>query len=611
MEEMIPEEVLIPATIRLLIVDDSRAIRAQFRDQFEKAGYQVDLAENGKVALEKIYHLRFDLVLLDVEMPGMDGIKVLSIIRRSFSKFDLPVIIATSRDAANEVARAFERGSNDYITKPVQPVVLQARIENQLLQKQAANYLKFAKKHLEKEVRQRTAQLEEANSQLNYRANYDLLTGLPNRAMAYSFLEQRVRDAHRNGEELGVIFIDLDHFKKVNDTLGHAAGDKLLKEVACRLTGCVREADTIARLGGDEFLLILAQGRTGKLDAAFVAARILERFSEPFSLDGQKVFVTASLGGAIYPDDGKGADTLMANADAAMYQSKSDGRHALSFFSKNLTRDADRRLQLEYQLRHALDRNEMSLLYQPIVRCNSGDVDKFEALLRWETPELGIVYPDEFIPIAESTGLIVPIGEWVLESVCEKLKYWREQGERNLRAAVNISAAQFRKGANLAAVVASVLDKNSLPPDSLELEITEGLCLHDTQETFDTLNVITAMGVRLSMDDFGTGYSALSYLRRFNFDVLKIDRSFIQDVLTNEKDSTLVNAIIAMAHGMGLEVVAEGVEEELHVCFLKERNCDYIQGYFFSRPLMDDAFSDFLNQRRAMSLESSVVSLLA
>jgi len=605
-------EVVTEKPARLLVVDDSRAIRAGLCDQLEKAGFHVESAEDGKVALEKIYRSRFDLVLLDVVMPRMDGMKVLNVIRRSFSKFELPVIMATSRDAAEEVARALGMGANDYVTKPVEAVVLEARIENQLLQKQAASYLKSARKHLKKEVRQRTAQLEEANQQLNHQANYDLLTGLPNRTLAYDRLQQMLRAAHRHGEELGVMFVDLDHFKAVNDMLGHAAGDNLLKEAASRLTDCVREVDTVARLGGDEFLLILGQGRRAKLDVAPVATRILERFSETFSLDGQEASVTASLGVAIYPGDGKDADSLMANADTAMYKSKSDGRHALSFFSKDLSKNADRRLQLESQLRHALDRDEMLLLYQPIVRGDSGRTVKFEALLRWESQALGVVYPDEFIPVAENTGLIVPIGEWVLEKACEKLKEWRERGRRNLRAAVNISASQFRKGVNLATVIASVLDRNGLPPDVLELEITEGLFLRDTPETSRMLTAITDMGVRLSLDDFGTGYSALSYLRRFNFDVLKIDRSFVQDVLTNEKDATLINAIISMAHGMGLEVVAEGAEEEVHVRFLQARNCDYIQGYFFSRPLPEEAFSDFLNQEGEMeehSIDSSVVPI--
>lgn len=603
MTKMDLPEVLKQKTAHLLVVDDSRAIRAGLCDQLEKAGYRVDSAEDGKSALEKIYRSRFDLVLLDVVMPRMNGMKVLNVIRRSFSKLELPVIMATSRDAADEVAKALDLGANDYVTKPVEPIALNARIENQLLQKQAASYLKSARTHLKKEIRQRTFQLEEANRQLNYQANYDLLTGLPNRTLAYDRLQQMLHEAHRHGEELGVMFVDLDHFKAVNDTLGHAAGDKLLEEASRRLIECVRDSDTVARLGGDEFLLILGKGRKAKLDVTPVAMRVLDRFSEPFILDGQEASVTASLGVAIYPDDGEDADTLMANADVAMYQSKSDGRHALSFFSKDLAKDADRRLQLETQLRHALDRDEMFLLYQPIVRGDNGHTVKFEALLRWESQALGAVYPDEFIPVAESTGMIVPIGEWVLEKACEKLKYWRGQGRRDLRAAVNISASQFRKGVNLVDIVASVLAKNGLPADSLELEITEGLFLHDTQEITKTLNAITDMGIRLSMDDFGTGYSALSYLQRFNFDVLKIDRSFVQDVLTNEKDVTLINAIIAMAHGMGLEVVAEGAEEEAHIRFLQERNCDYIQGFFISRPLSEDAFFDFINQENEMEKE--------
>lgn len=605
-----------PKAKRLLIVDDSRSIRNGLCIQLENAGFSVGLAKDGKAALEKIYRTSFDLVLLDVVMPGMDGMRVLDIIRHSFSKLELPVIMATSLDTADEVARALDLGANDYVTKPLEPIVLIARIENQLLQKQAASFLKTARIRLKKEIRQRTAQLEEANQKLNYQANYDLLTGLPNRALAYDRLQQMLKEAQRNNHELAVMFVDLDNFKAVNDTLGHAVGDKLLKEAADRLTGCVRGGDTVSRLGGDEFLLVLGQGqRQGhscRLDVTPIAMRILDEFSKPFIIGEREVSVGTSLGVATFPFDGENAGTLMANADVAMYQSKSGGRHALSFFSKDLARAADRRMLLEMQLRHALERDEMYLLYQPIVSGDNSRVVKFEALLRWESDVLGYVYPDEFISLAESTGQIVPIGTWVLEKACEKLKDWRGQGEKNLRAAVNISAAQFRKGVNLVDIVTSVLDRNGLPPDALELEITEGLFLHDTPEISNTLSAFAGMGVRLSLDDFGTGYSALSYLRRFNFDVLKIDRSFIQDILVNEQDATLVNAIIAMAHGMGLEVVAEGVEEEAQIHFLQQRNCDFIQGYFFSRPLPEGEFLDFLNQKgntEKRITKSSVVPL--
>ncbi|MCP4042244.1 MAG: bifunctional diguanylate cyclase/phosphodiesterase, partial [Gammaproteobacteria bacterium] len=375
---------------------------------------------------------------------------------------------------------------------------------------------------------------------------------------------------------------------------------------------CVREIDTVARLGGDEFLLILSQGSAERLDVTPVTTRILSRFAEVFIIDGQEVSTTASLGVAIYPGDGEDVDTLTSNADIAMYQSKSDGRHAFSFFSKDLAKGIDRRMQLEAQLRNALGRNELSLHYQPIIHAEHGRTVKFEALLRWQCEALGPVYPDEFIPVAESTGLILPIGGWVLEQVCEKLKDWRARGHKKLRAAVNISASQFSQSANLANTIADMLEANGLPPDALEIEITEGLFLHETPAIFNTLQAIREMGIGLSLDDFGTGYSALSYLRRFDFNVLKIDRSFVQDVLTDERDATLVNAIIAMAHGMGLEVVAEGAEEEAHIRFLRERNCDYIQGYFFSRPLPEEAFLAYLNEESKLEKrfpESSFVPL--
>ncbi len=609
MKTMDISQLLTEKAAKLLVVDDSRAIRAGLCVMLEQAGYQVDTAEDGKQALEKVYQQDFDLLLMDVVMPKMDGLQALSILRHSYSKLDLPIIMATSRNSAEEVAKGLELGANDYVSKPLDEVVLKARVENQLLQKQAAFYLRSASSHLEREVKRRTSQLQVANQQLDYQANYDLLTGLPNRALAYDRLQQMIYKAQRNNEKLGLMFVDLDDFKTVNDTLGHAAGDLLLQQTAKRLLACARESDTVARLGGDEFMLILAQGSNGKLDVTPVAQRILQSFSDPFNLDGQQASVGTSLGAAIYPSDADDIETLIANADVAMYKSKSEGRHKLNFFSSDMAKVAERRLQLENELRHALQHDEFELVYQPIIDAQNAGLAKFEVLLRWQNETLGTVPPDEFIALAESSGAIVPIGEWVLNKAAENLSKWRCLEKQNLRAALNISPVQFHDGERLIASLSTALERYDLPADSLEFEVTEGIYIRESEEILKTLNNISQMGVSLSLDDFGTGYSSLSYLRRFDFDILKIDRSFVNNILNNDKDALLVKSIITLANSMGMDVVAEGVEELAQSRFLQQANCDYVQGYFFSRPLKEHEFLAFYQQSKVSKTTGMKLSI--
>ena len=577
---------------RVLVVEDSRSVRRRICRELAAQAYDVREAQDGKTALGMIYEDGFDIVLLDVVMPGLDGLAVLNIIRRSYSKPELPVVMVTSRTEAGDLAYALAQGANDYVTKPIDTVVLLARIENQLMHKEAMRMLRGARAQLEWEVHKRTAQLQ-------HQANYDQLTGLPNRNLAKDRMEQIVLRARRNDHAFSVMFLDLDGFKGINDSLGHPAGDELLVEAARRLNACVRETDTVSRLGGDEFLIILSPGHTGKMDAGVIASRILARFGDPFEVGGRHVTVTASIGVAIYPSDGEDVDTLMRNADAAMCQAKSDGRHTMQCFSAEMTVRAQRRLLLEHHLRQALPRNELSLQFQPIVCARSRGVAAAEALLRWEAPGLGSISPAEFIPVAEATGLIVPIGAWVLNEACRHLRGWRDLGWGQLRVTVNVSARQFRKDVDLFGAVAAAVRDSGIPPQTLELEITEGLLLRDDEHTAHILQDLKKMGVRISLDDFGTGYSALEYLRRYDFDVLKMDRSFVRNVLTRERDAALVAAIVAMAHRLGIRVVAEGAEEEPQFQFLHGRDCDFIQGYYFSPPLSPKLFADYLGEKDA------------
>ncbi len=430
---------------------------------------------------------------------------------------------------------------------------------------------------------------------LQRQANFDEVTGLPNRLLALDRLRSAVVSAHRHQRKVGVLFIDLDHFKKINDTLGHATGDQVLRMAADRLTSCVREEDTVARLGGDEFTVILPN-MTSASHTEPVIHKILDTFSQSFVLDRHEAFVTASVGVTVFPDDGDDPHVLMQNADAAMYRAKEHGRDTFQFFTRELNQRAMERMRLESHLLHALDRNELDLHYQPIVDIRSRKVVGTEALLRWSNEELGSVHPERFIPLAEDTGLIVPIGRWVLDTACQQLRQWREMGLPPLRLSVNISSRQFR-GKGLVEAVSQALEKHGIVAQCLELEITEGLLMDELPQTRETLHALDALSVRLALDDFGTGYSSLSHLKKFPVDTVKIDKSFIQDVSTDPGDATVVEAIIAMAHRLNLQVIGEGVETDDQLEFIRARGCDLAQGYYFSEPLPPGEFARWVTNK--------------
>ncbi|MBI5416224.1 MAG: EAL domain-containing protein, partial [Candidatus Omnitrophica bacterium] len=436
---------------------------------------------------------------------------------------------------------------------------------------------------------------KEYERRLIHEAHFDGLTELPNRLLALDRLSQALVRARRKKQMVAVMYIDLDRFKMVNDTLGHPVGDKLLVEAARRLTSSVRESDTVARLGGDEFLIILQdfQGESQRQIVA-LAQEILGLFSNPFTCEGKEAFVTASIGITIYPDDGDDATVLLRNADAAMYKAKGEERNAFRFFTPGMNQEAIERMEMEYHLRHALEKKEFSLHDQPLVEAKSKKIIGAEALLRWNNPRLGSVPPDRFIPVAEDTGIIIPITDWILEEACREAKGWQEAGEApSLRIAVNISSRHFVAG-DLVRAVSGALKENKLSPEALELEITERLLIENPGKALSVLYELSRIGVRLSLDDFGTGYSALSYLKEFPFQTLKIDRAFIRGITIEKKDVALVRAMIAMSHGMGLKVVGEGVETEPQLELLRSLGCDWIQGYYISKPVPSEQFRRFL-----------------
>lgn len=424
---------------------------------------------------------------------------------------------------------------------------------------------------------------KEYEERLLHQANFDDLTDLPNRVLAADRLAQALARARRNGTSAGVMFIDIDYFKLVNDTLGHAIGDELLIQAAQRLVSCVRDTDTVARFGGDEFMVIMPDlDSDAQLDV--ITEQVLESFTQPFSLAGHEIVVTASIGLTLYPDDGEDPHMLFRNADAAMYHAKDEGRNTYRFFTPEMNKKALRRLELETQLKYALERGELSIQYLPIVDTVSGRLQGAEALLRWENAELGYVSPNTFIPIAEETGLIGPIGEWVLIESCKEAGRWQEAGGKTLQLAVNVSSRQFW-GANLLGAVKYAIAAGGIPGRALTLEINEQLLLEDPPATGSVMADLADVGVQFAVDDFGTGFSSIGYLQRFHFDALKLDRTFVRDVALDGDNATLATAIIAMAHGLGLRVIGEGVETEEQLAFLRRCECDMVQGYLFSKPL--------------------------
>ncbi|MBI3571271.1 MAG: EAL domain-containing protein [Gammaproteobacteria bacterium] len=441
-----------------------------------------------------------------------------------------------------------------------------------------------------------------AEERLSFLAYYDVLTGLPNRALLLDHLKQATIEADRIGRLVAVMFLDLDRFKVINDTLGHHVGDALLKGVAERLQACVRPGDTISRLGGDEFTVILADVANAD-DVARVARKILDSFVQPFRVEDQDLFTTASVGITLYPFDVHDPEGLLKNADAAMYHAKEQGRNSFKFFTAELNVRAERRLKLETALRRALEREELSLHYQPQVDMKDGRLVGMEALLRWQSPELGNVSPAEFIPIAEETGLILPIGDWVLREACRQIKAWHATkfSFSKMQVAVNISGKQLRQK-DFPDRVQKVLLETNLEPRYLDLELTESLLMVDAEETGDIMHVLHDMGISFSVDDFGTGYSSLSYLKRFPIDILKIDQSFVRDIASDPNDVAIVKTIIAMAHTLSMRVIAEGVETYEQLVFLRDQDCDGSQGYYCSKPLAANDFTELLADWERISL---------
>jgi diguanylate cyclase (GGDEF)-like protein/PAS domain S-box-containing protein len=675
----------------VLVVDDDATMRVLVAETLEPDGIEVAEAHDGPAALAALHARTPDLVLLDVQMPGVDGFSVCEEIRALPAGADLPVVMMTGLEDVDSIRRAYEVGATDFVTKPLQWLILAHRVRYLLRasvnlaelrrgRERLANAQRLARMgswrmdlpslemHASEELLalnglppntpvsarrllqcvhpddrdalekasaecgrggaplhadhravlpdgterilhsqarlivdsdgrpvavegtvQDITERKRAEEQIRYLAYHDSLTGLGNRRLFKERLAMAVATARRNEWRAGILFLDLDHFKRINDTLGHSVGDELLQGVADRLVASVRETDVvtrdmpsaISRLGGDEFTILL-EGIHDAQDLAKVARRILESLQRPFHLSGHEVVISGSIGITAWPEDGDDVEALLRNADTAMYHAKEQGRNNYQFYAQSMNAVALKRLILEGKLRRALEHDEFEVQYQPKVSLATGAVTGLEALVRWRDPELGLVLPGEFIPIAEETGLIVPLSDWVARAVCLQLAAWRDRGRRLVPIAVNLSAHQFRTG-KLEEKIGAMLRETGVAPELLELEITESTLMQDEPRVVAALEALRAQGMRISIDDFGTGYSSLAYLRRLPVDTLKVDRSFVQGIAANEGDAALTAAIVSMARALGLRTVAEGVETEAQRDLLRGFGCDEMQGWLVSK----------------------------
>lgn len=569
--------------MRVLVAEDDPVSAKLLESMLTKWGYDPVMTRDGNEAWNVLQDANPPrLAIIDWMMPGMDGVTICNKIRLAGNKPYIYAILLTARGRQQDIRDGLDAGADDYVVKPFDPNELKARLQNgvRIIELQGA--------------------LEYTKEALREQATRDPLTGLPNRTMLHESLEQSINNAVRNGEMLAVIYLDLDNFKFVNDTLGHTFGDTLLMAVGERLRKCLRFGDTLARMGGDEFTIV-TPGISKPEDAITVARKILNTLINSFNISEHEIFVSASIGITIFPLDGSDADTLIRNADSAMYRAKEIGKNNFHLFTESLNTETAHRLHLENSLRKALERGEMHLFYQPRVDMKTGKLIGAEALIRWIHPTRGIIPPSDFIPIAEETGVIIQISRWVLMHACVQNKLWQEKGLPPINISVNVSARDFRD-TDILETISEVIQHTELDPHYLDIELTESILIRNIDTAVKTLSKIKKMGVRISIDDFGTGYSSLSYLKRFPIDVVKIDRSFVNDITENTDDSAIAGAVVAMSHAMNMRVVAEGIETQAQLDHLASIGCDEMQGFFISKPIPADEFEAFLRKHAILDI---------
>jgi diguanylate cyclase (GGDEF)-like protein len=568
--------VIIKAITTLLVIEDNPGDARLLREMFNEEGSQHTVLAHVECMSDAEDHLvenKVDLILLDLGLPDAQGLEA---VRRTHAAAPhVPLVVLTGLDDELMAVQALQEGAQDYL------------IKGQLDTRGLRRALRYA---VERKIMEE-AFFEEKES-ATYSAEHDFLTGLPNRMLLNDRISQAIIQAPRHKKQVAVLFLDLDGFKHINDSLGHPVGDRLLQSVAKRLEHCVRLSDTVSRQGGDEFVILLSEAEQWE-DAAAIARRILDSVAEAHFIDARDLHVTTSIGVSVYPGDGLDAETLIKNADTAMYQAKENGRHCYRFFKPEMNVRAVERQSIEQDLRRALERQEFALHYQPKIDLRTGEINGAEALIRWAHPTRGLVSPVQFVAIAEDCGLILPIGNWVLREACMQARAWLDAGLPTTTMAVNVSAKEFQ-AENFLEGVFAILNETGLDPCLLELELTESVLMKRVESTAFILQTLREAGVQVAIDDFGTGYSSLSYLRKFPVDALKIDQSFVRQISTAGDDTTIVTAVINMARSLGLRIIAEGVETLEELVFLQAHRCDEAQGYYFSRPVDPRQFAVLL-----------------
>ena len=553
----------------VVLADDDPSIRLMVRHVLESEDFDIVEASDGLEALKAVEKHHPALILLDAIMPGIDGFTTCQQIKDK-GYTDIPVMMITGLDDDASVERAYEVGAIDFITKPIKWAVLKHRVKSVVA----------------KVIAERKVKL------LAYR---DTLTGLPNRLLFADRLEQAVVRSERTRTSMALMLIDIDDFKLVNDSFGHDAGDKLIKAVGDLISKSLRRADTIARLGGDEFAVII-EGIDGPDDAISIADNLTTILEHNVRLDDQETYTSASIGIAVYPGDGKDARTLLKNSDTAMYRAKESGRHCFQFYKPEMSVSAMERLDLENSLKAAFENDEFLIHYQPVVDLHKNEVVGVEALLRWHHPEKGMIQPNDFVSVVEDCGLIVALGEWMINSVCKQVKLWHDAGLEKQNVSINLSPRQFKEQ-DLVTLFTQALAENGIEGSSLSVEVTERTLIDNIGEVEKTLKKLREMGVRILLDDFGTGYASLAYLKEFPVDVVKIDHVFIAGIPDNQDDSAIVDAIAGLTRGLKLALHAEGVENERQLNVLKGLGCQFAQGYYWSKPLPGNEYEQFyMNQ---------------
>ena len=585
---------------KILIVDDVPENLRLLSTTLSQQGYQIRCAKNGAMALMGARNDLPNLILLDIDMPDLNGYEVCQQLKVDPITSSIPIIFLSAQDDIQDKVKAFSLGGADFIGKPFQVEEVLARVKNQLAVQEANLKVKILNERLEQRVKERTREVESANrilkeeilqrnkleQKLRHDALHDSLTGLANRSLLMQEIEQCLNNAIDNpSQKFAILFIDLDRFKIINDSLGHLAGDELLIACAQRLEKCVEEQTTLARLGGDEFTILLHTVNQVE-DAVVVANKVLQEFSQPFRLSSRSIMITVSIGIVVGNSEYRQEIDLLRDADTALYRAKELGKARYEIFTQQMYFDAMRRLELENELRQAIADKQLILYYQPIFSLNRLKLTGFEALVRWQHPERGIISPEEFIPLAEETGSIVPLGEWVMLEACNQLKVWQTTipAAESLTMSINVAGEQLREP-NFIDLIDRIIATTGVNPRCLKLEMTESMLIQNTEQLIELLQQIKSRHIRLSIDDFGTGYSSLSYLPQFPIDILKIDRCFVNAMNIEQQNLEIIKTIISLAQVLDMQIIAEGIETKLQSNMLESLNVEFGQGYLFSKPL--------------------------